>query len=394
MLWEVGAFIPTFLVPLVMLAGCCRMSDVLIVGGGIIGLTSAYELAKQGCSVTILERGCVGREASWAGAGMLPPCEFHPNSHEFTSLTRRSFERWPTLTAELRELTGIDNGFRQCGTLQVCATTGDGQLAEEADRYRQMGVTADLLEVSELRERFPFLHPGIARVLHLPEFCQVRNPRQIRCLKRACEQLGVTIREGEEVREFSVSRGMIHSMRTQVDEYACGEVVVASGAWSEQVMGLLGIEVPVLPIHGQIVLLGGVDPNLKSVVEQGSRYIVPRGDGRVLVGSTIEQIGFEKRVREQDVNALREFACSLVPELEDAEIETTWSGLRPGSAAGLPYLGRVAPVENLVVATGHYRSGLQLSAITGRIVAAFVNDNVDELGLDLSDFAVPQMLVV
>ncbi len=344
------------------------MTDVIVVGGGVIGLSIAYELAGQGVAVTILERGQFGQEASWAGAGILPPGNPVAAVEPAARLRAASHVRWEPLSRQLRSDTGIDNGFRNCGGIAVqLHPTGDA-LQNEIDAWRREAVEIEELPRARLLEAEPSINPAAVAGYRLPQLCQVRNPRHLKALLAGCATRGVELVPGAAVTSFDREHEKIVAVRTVNGVYRAGQFCVAGGAWSEQLMAEAGCQVSIKPVRGQIVLLSMQPLPFRHVIEVGSRYLVPRPDGRILIGSTEEHVGFDKRNTAGAVAELIRFATEVVPCLTEARYERAWCGLRPLSADGLPYIGRVPGMENLFVAAGHFRSGLQTSPATALLM--------------------------
>lgn len=375
-----------------------KTSDVLIVGGGVIGLSLAYELAGQGVGVRLLEQGQCGREASWAGAGILPPGNFEAAATPESQLRSLSCQRWPSLTQRLREETGIDNGFVTCGGLEVrgpltedsCppedAHPGEtGSLRDEADQWQREGVAVSLLTAEQLREKEPALSETITAGYHLPQLAQVRNPRHLKALLAACAARGVELCSGEAVETLQRAGNRITAVQTATGTFSAGRVCLCGGAWSARLLRPFLPELPLVPVRGQIVLLAVPRPLFRHVIQAGPRYLVPRPDGRVLIGSTEEWVGFDKRNTAAAVAELLAFGTRLIPRLAGATLERTWAGLRPRTADGLPCLGRVGEVENLYVAAGHFRAGLQMSPGTAVVMSEQILGR--ETSIDLSPFA-------
>lgn len=346
-----------------------RMADVVVVGGGVIGLTIAYELAGQGRRVAVFDRSQFGSEASWAGAGMLPPGDPTGAKTPEARLRAASHTRWADLSARLLEQTGIDNGFRRCGGIQVLPSDLTEHAAGQVRQWHGEGVIAQLFEDSELRTLEPQLNPDITTAYHLPQMCQVRNPRHVKALLAACIQRNVELSPSDPVVDFETDGERVIALRTGTGRHEADQFVVAGGAWSAGLLSRLGVSLPIEPVRGQIVLLTSRPGLLRQVIELGPRYLVPRPDGRILVGSTEEHAGFDKRSTAQGVSGLLQLATRLVPVLEDAQLERSWAGLRPRSRDGLPYLGFPPRWSNLIVAAGHFRAGLQLSPATGLVVS-------------------------
>jgi glycine oxidase len=361
------------------------MQDVIVIGGGVIGLSIACELVGEGVSVAVLDQGQMGQESSWAGAGILPPGNPEAAASPESRLRAASHGLWPALSARLKDETGIDNGFRRCGGLEVRIQGAVDSLDEEIAAWRREGVRVEPLDGHAVRQCEVELNPEIACAYRLPEMGQVRNPRHLKALLALALKRGVRLFAGTPVCGFDRTREKVVAVATTCGKIAGGQFVVASGAWSGQLLGELGSRATVRPMRGQIVLLTMPALSIKHVVNVGPRYLVPRGDGRVLVGSTEEIAGFDKRTTAGGVGGLVEFACEVAPPLSEATFERAWAGLRPQSADGLPYLGRVGQVENLFVATGHFRAGLQLSPVTALLVSQLVMGR--KPALDLAPFS-------
>jgi len=361
-----------------------RSHDFLILGGGVTGLTTALRLAEQGGRVAVLERGRTGREASWAGAGMLPPGNLDRAEDAESRLRGYSHALWQDFADTLYERTGIDTGFRICGCLEIEDPNLPNelaqirrQLADEQIEFRH------LTNRRELQECVEGLHPTIQTGAFLPGFGQVRNPRHMKALLAACLDMGVTVHE--ETAALSLVRsGDRVLVRDHTTEYIADRILIAAGAWSNELLrqSAIDVQLPVFPVRGQILQLRCSRLPFRCVIQQGRRYVVPRPDGLMLVGSTEERCGFEKRTTGEGIQSLLEFAVSVVPALGDAEVVTSWAGLRPGSADELPMIGRLAGLENLFVAAGHFRSGLQMSVGTAWVLADLMMDREPAISLN------------
>tara|TARA_R110002111_G_scaffold18931_3_gene46323 strand:+ start:4816 stop:5922 length:1107 start_codon:yes stop_codon:yes gene_type:complete len=358
------------------------MMDVNIVGGGVIGLSIAYELAQQGLSVAVFDRQQFGKEASWAGAGMLPPADLKSASTPGIQLRAASKTMWADWSCRLKEESGIDNGFLNCGGWQV--TLGDDLPGwqDHISEWRQSGAIVEECDRASLTDAAPFLSQEIQAAFYLPEMCQIRNPRHMKALLAACAEKGVQLNPGTPIIGFEIDSANITGVRTASGIYRAGRTVIAGGAWSPEVLSRLGIQCEVVPIQGQIVLLSMTRLPFRHVIECGNRYLVPRSDGKILIGSTECNTGFNKENTAEGVGGLLQFAQSIVPCLNEAKFERAWAGLRPRSVDGLPYLGYVPGYENLVMAAGHYRDGLQLSPITARLIRQLICDEKTDLPLE------------
>lgn len=334
------------------------MPDVLIAGGGVIGLSVAWELATHGASVTVVDQGQIGREASWAGAGMLPPGALEGATGGEACLRAFSHQLWPEWTTELQQVTGIDNGYRNCGAIELSL---DGNLDSMRESWAVEGNAVTPLTPQQLMQLEPTVTRDAADAFVLPEFAQVRNPRQLKALISACRDSGVELVEGNPVLEWDRADGRVIAALTANGRINADQFVAASGAWSKRLLATAGCDIPVEPVRGQIVLLRTQQPVFTHVLQVGPRYLVPRPDGRTLIGATEEHVGFVKQNTVEGVQGLLEFAARVVPALCDAELERCWSGLRPAGRGDVPFLGPVPGLDNLFVATGHFRSGLQMS---------------------------------
>ena len=361
--------------------------DCLVIGGGVIGLTTAWRLAQLGLSVRVVDQSTPGREASWAGAGILPPGYPSPVSGSalaagsspadtfppavadpLTRLTAITCSLWPEMSAELRTTTGIDNEFHRCGGLELSLGTLEALIAART-HWDAIGARTEWLEPSAVRELEPAFSGREAAFL-LPDLCQVRNPRHLAALLRACELAGVEITPNCPVTGWTSHHGRLTTAVTPSGEIAAGQFCVTAGAWSSQLLARAGVTLEVIPVRGQIVLLEPCEVRLTRVIERDKRYLVPRRDGRLLIGSTEELTGFEKGNTDEGVSGLLEFATDICPGLKDARIEKCWSGLRPSAVRGRPFIGPVPGWDNLLVATGHFRSGLHLSPATAEILVS------------------------
>ena len=358
------------------------MSDIVLIGGGVIGLSIAYELATHGASVRVLDQSQLGQESSWAGAGMITPANpEHAPSPEIR-LRGESFVRWPDWAARLREETGIDTGFACCGGIGFAPYHSKVEATALAKKLRNEGVRAERLDSPQLRNLEPHLNPAFSDPIYLPDYCQVRNPRLLKALLAACAARGVKLSPGMPAIGFEQQAGRVTAIRTPTEVISAGQFVVCSGAWSQTVLAQAGCQISVEPVHGQIVLLDMLPLPTRRIIEVGPRYIVPRADGHLLVGSTEESIGFNKRNTAEAVAELIRFGCELIPSLKSARLERCWSGLRPGSPNGLPHLGRVPAIDNLFVAAGHFRAGLMLSPITAVLLRQLLLGETPTICLD------------
>jgi glycine oxidase len=346
-----------------------KQPDVAIVGGGIIGLTCAYFLARSGFSVSLFDRGELGKEASWAGAGIIPPGNPLGAATPLDRLRAIGSMRFPGFSEELRELTGIDNGYVRCGGIEFL----DDEIREVLNLWTQEGIAFEKLPAPALANHEPGVEFAPGEPYLLPGCAQVRNPRHLKALVTACDQLGVGVHPLTPVEAIvpgykNQRRGVCHVRgRGKVE---ADRILVAAGPWTDMLITPdnhrgHGIH----PVRGQIVLLKPATRVISHVLMHGKRYLVPRIDGRILIGSTEEpEAHFEKANTAEGVSGLLSFATRLVPALAAAELERCWSGLRPATRDGLPFIGPVPGWDNVFVATGHFRAGVQLSIGTAQAI--------------------------
>ncbi|MHB1558827.1 MAG: glycine oxidase ThiO [Isosphaeraceae bacterium] len=367
-----------------------KCGDIVIVGGGVIGLSIAYALAREGLRPILLDRREPGREASWAGAGLIPPIADRPpgggvSLNPLAALRGWSARLYPEWSAALQDETGIDPGYRRTGGVDVAWTAHeDDALRAAAGQWRAEGIAWERIPPGDHARVEPALNPKLRSVYFLPDRAQVRNPRLLAALKAAVVRRGAVLEGYRAALGFTIDGRRITAVRTEAGEIPCGRAIVAAGAWSGGLLEPAGVRAPTPPIKGQIVLLRAERPLLRRVVEHGKNYIVPRDDGRILVGATEETAGFDTRPTAAGARDLLGEAIRLCPALGEAAIEATWAGLRPGSVDGRPYLGVAPEVENLILATGHRRAGLQLAPGTAELVVDLVLGRTPRL--DLSPF--------
>jgi glycine oxidase len=347
-------------------------SDAVVVGGGVIGLGIAWRAARAGMTVTVVD-DAPGRGASWAAAGMLAPVtELHYGEDELLALNLASAARWPGFAAQVEEASGQPVGYRPGGTLAVARDADDNAALEDLYRFQvRCGLDVQRLRSRECRQLEPGLHPGIRGGVLAAGDHQVDNRALVRALLVACERAGVRLVQGR-VAELATRGDRVTGVVLDNGEtLSAGTVVLAAGCWSGGLGGLAAEALPpVRPVKGQLLYLRGpADQPLCSGNVRGLEvYVVPRGDGRVVVGATVEEQGFDTRVTAGAVHDLLRAAMELLPDVAELELVETVVGLRPGSPDNAPMLGPAGP-EGLVVATGHYRNGILLTPVTADAVA-------------------------
>jgi glycine oxidase len=341
------------------------MTDCIIIGGGLIGMLTARELAAGGAAVTVLDRGRTGGEASWAGGGILSPLYPWRYADPVSELAAWSQARYPELAGELAEESGIDPQWTRSGLLMLGVE--DADLAQAwAGRW---GATLEPLDGSAVAACEPALSGSLAEGLWMPDVAQVRNPRLVQALRGSLERRGVRLREGVDVTGLVVSHGRVQGVDTEGGRLAAGAVLMAAGAWSPALLAEAGIGLDVQPVRGQMILFRGSPGLLNRIVLDHGRYVIPRRDGRVLAGSTLEYVGFDKATTTAALDDLKAAAVGLVPALAQLPLERQWAGLRPGSPTGVPFIGAVDGIDGLYVNTGHFRNGVVLGPASARLAA-------------------------
>lgn len=355
-------------------------SDVLIVGGGVIGLSLARALHKKGVrKVTVVERGELGQEASSAAAGMLAPHAEADREDEFFRFCRESNDLYPGFAAELLDETGIDIELDLSGTLYVAFSDNDTlDIRRRYEWQRAANMPVEHLTAGETRKAEPFVSPDVREGLYFPEDGQVENRKLIEALRIYAELNRIGIIERAEVSELSKEEGRVTGVLTTQGALSAGTVVLATGAWTSFIkLGPAAVPIKVKPFKGQMIAYHTAKRLFQRVLYSPRGYIVPRMDGRVLAGATVEDAGFDKETTGAGSEFLRETAVEIAPSLGSLEISERWAGLRPFAADGLPVLGSVGAYENLLAATAHYRNGILLAPLTARILAEKIVDGGD-----------------
>ena len=361
--------------------------DVLILGGGIIGMLTAVELARKGVQVTVLERGRPMRESSWAGAGILSPIYPWKYPDALSILVNRSLALYPQMMERLQALSGVDPEHRKTGLIMPVFRSSEWFSMDGVDPWRRrFGWQVERLTGAEARQVEPCLAKKVVGALYFPEVGQVRNPRLARAVEATARVLGVDIRYGEEVIDLSVKGGRVSTVTTNNGKLRAGKVLVAAGSWSGELLKKAGYTLPIQPVKGQILLLKTAPGTLTRIVKHADAYLVPRADGRILVGATMEMAGFDRRTTLSALHTLSGALLTMAPCLADAQVEQHWMGFRPGTPDGLPYLGQVPGYDNLYVAAGHYRNGVVLAPVTAEAMSCLLTD--DALTVPLGAFAV------
>lgn len=348
--------------------------DVTVIGGGVIGCLTAWRLAGRGAHVLVLERGQAGKESSWAGAGILCPIQPWLYPDAFTRLVDASLKLYPSLADELETRTGTSPEFLRSGLLvpffnDDATSHRDAALAWS----RRHGWAVEDLDAHAALAAEPALADDAVGALLWPGVQQVRNPRLLHALREALRRDGVALRERAEVAGFVERNERIAGVRLEDGEVIeTGQVLLAAGSWSGELARRAGVTLPVAPVKGQIVLLKTRPGTLRHIIKHDRAYFVPRRDGRILVGASMEFVGFRRGNTVAAIQALLSSVLRLTPGLADDVIEHQWMGFRPGTPDGLPLLGPVRRRPGLWVATGHYRNGVALAPVTAEIISGWM----------------------
>jgi len=359
-----------------------RRPRVAIIGAGVIGLGIAWRLAGR-AAVTVFDRANAGSGASHAAAGMLAACcEAEPGEEALVALGRESQARWPAFADELSRATGIDVELRREGTLILALTADDqAEIAHRLEFQLQLDLPLQWLSAAQTRAREPHLAGKIAGALFSAQDHQVDNRKLAQALRAAAEAAGVTIHEHRPVKEIVVQGGRAKGVALEDGTIAAADIVVlAAGAWSRGIAGLPpDRRPPVRPVKGQMLALqmDPAAPLLTHVLWAPGAYLVPRRDGRLIVGGTVEEQGFDDKITAGGMLTLLEAAWRAVPAIEELPVAEIWVGHRPGSRDDAPILGP-GPAEGLVYATGHHRNGILLAPVTADAIARLVLDDVVE----------------
>jgi len=342
------------------------MTDFAIIGGGAIGLLTALELARAGAQVSLLERAATGQESSWAGGGIVSPLYPWRYPDAVTALATWSQQHFPDFAETLRDSTGIDPEFTVSGLLFL-ETDEQAQAKSWATthQHRLEQLNPDALQ--------PGLNSPSTDALWMPHIGQIRNPRLMKALKIAAQQAGVQIHEHTTVARFDIQQAKIQGFWSEQGDYwRIPQVIVCAGAWSAQLLATVGIALPIRPILGQMLLLQTPPGLVSRIILHQNRYLIPRRDGHLLVGSTLENVGFDKRTTDEARSSLWQTACALVPGLAACPIVQQWAGLRPGTPDGIPYIGPHPQIAGLYLNSGHFRNGIVLSLASTRLLADLV----------------------
>lgn len=348
-----------------------RGAEIVIIGGGIIGCTLAYDLARRGAQVTLLERQALAQEASWASAGIISaPSPAYAYRQEMEEI---AFRRYPALIQEIEALSGVSTGWHPTGKTVVGSDVDAAALRHMLEWEQSFGLDVEWLDGAALRAREPAVSDRYTCAVQTRAVASVLLGRVCLALTRAAEHYGAAIVEHMPVLGIETQGGRATGVRTIDGTRPAGVVVVAAGAWSRMLGESLDFTIPTVPVRGQMIAIADPPIRIRTVIAGGGIYIVPRADGTVAVGATEEhEAGFAKDVTPAGLRWLAEHVDALVPSLNDGRLVASWAGLRPSSADGKPLIGKIPHLENVWVAAGHFRSGAMLAPGTSELLTSSI----------------------
>ena len=347
--------------------------DVAIAGGGVIGGSIALELARAGLRVGVFDRQQPGQEASWASAGIISPAPENPGQIASVELAKKSAAMYPEFVSKIEEISGKRTGYRAKGTLQALfSRDAKAELSTMIAVYHGLGLKAEPLRADDVRELEPALSEEIEAAVLRPDEASVDNRALTAAVLEAAQRSGAEVFSGSGVKAIWHEGNSCRGVTLQNEKVEAKWTVIAAGCFSGTIEGVAAYA-PVKPAKGQMVSLRADDLTIERVLWSEKIYLVPRDDGRILAGATVEYAGFDKRVTAGGIEKVLGAAIELAPRLKNARIEETWAGLRPDSQDHLPILGPTG-LEGLLMATGHFRSGILLTPITARLIREWITE--------------------
>ena len=362
------------------------MTQVAIVGAGIVGLAIADELTRAGAVVDLFEKESeTGTEASWAAAGILSPQTEVTGPGPFLDLMLMAHSLIPETVVRLQSLSGIDLSYRASGTLGVALSDSDEkELEQQGSWQKKAGIRVERLSASQVKSLEPNVDGAVRWGFFWPQTAQINNRGMVEAYRKAVRKQGATIHRHQSVRRFLLDKETAVGVETDQGEIRADWIVNAAGSWAG-FDATLPFQIPVIPVKGQILQFRSKGPVVRRVVKSPRAYLVQRTPEQLIVGTTVERVGFDKSVTSEGKESIREGIREISSAIDSCSFETAWAGLRPGTPDGLPILG-ASPVKNLLCATGHYRNGILLAPLTGRIIAEQIVHG--RSSIDLSPFGV------
>lgn len=345
------------------------ISDFTIIGSGINGLLTARQLVNTGATVTIYEKNQLGQESSWAGGGILLPLYPWRQDHAITELVTHSIKLYPTLNEELLRQTGIDPEWIASGLL----ITRNPDI-QQANAWCQNN---DIPYYPGTIEQLAPFHTEPLDPIWLPSVAQARNPRLLKALIYDLKSKNVVFKESNALQGIQISNNRIHSITTSVEKTPVNHLILTTGAWTgdlwEVLFGAINTTSPeIFPVKGQMLLFDAKPDTLTHMILDDDRYLIPRRDGKILAGSTVEKQGFNKKTTADAKQQLSSFAINLFPALADFPIINHWAGIRPGTQHGIPYIDKHPEIENLSINAGHFRNGLVMAPASAQLLTDLI----------------------
>ncbi len=364
-----------------------RTADVVVIGGGVIGSAIAWNLAAQQQHTILVEKNQPGKEASSAAAGILAVASGRSKRGPMYQLKSASQKLYPALVQELEERTGIDIEYQRAGVLDLIRTDADEKKYRQLyDLRREQGYTATWLSADEAQRFEPVLTANIRGAVHFADDHHVNNERLAEAWAQGAAQRGTTVQTGVTVNEARITNGKVTAVRIGEEWVNTGLVVIAAGSWSQEVGAIFGLTIPTQPAKGQMLTVRF--PPLQHVISWNDHYLVPRKNGEVVMGSTVEFVGHNKEVTLETIRALIDRSEDLVPAVRTAPLNRFWAGLRPYSPTRRPMLCRAPGLDNVILATGHHRNGIVLAPITGQLICELITTG--KTSMSLEPFAFPR----
>ncbi|HEY6943792.1 MAG TPA: glycine oxidase ThiO [Candidatus Acidoferrum sp.] len=350
-----------------------KKCDVAIAGGGVIGGSVSLELARAGLRVAVFDRQKPGQEASWASAGIISPAPENPGMIATVELAKRSAALYPEFVEQVEEISGQNTGYRRKGTLEALfSQDAKAELSTIIALHHGLGLKAEPLRAEDARELEPALSDDVEAAVLRPEEASIDNRLLTAAVFEAAQRSGAELFPASRVKGIWRDGGRCRGLLLENEKVEAQWTVIAAGCFSAAIEGVSAYA-PVKPAKGQMIALRADDLEIERVLWSEKIYLVPRNDGRILAGATVEYVGFDKRVTAGGIEKILAAAIELAPGLKDARIEETWAGLRPDSLDHLPILGPT-DLEGLIMATGHFRSGILLTPITARLIGEWITE--------------------
>ena len=362
-----------------------QTADVVVVGGGVIGCFIAYELSKAGLEVVVVEKGQVGAEASSAAAGLLVPLHMAEEERALFELHLTSTRMFPAFVPELEKETGISVEYIPSGILRVALNEEEetARLSQFQKFGEAFGMAITRLDTTEIHSLEPELAPTVCGGIFSHDEAYINNGRLVLALARGASIRNARFLEGGLATGVRRTNGRFSALQTNEGEISAGHLVVATGAWSRVFCKAMDITIPVAPARGQMLAVTTIRRLLQRPINSSNGALVPRADGSVHVGATVEHVGFDKRNTPEAIANLLDRGTAVVPALSDGRVDRMWSGLRPFCEDGLPAIGGIPGWENVSVAAGHFTMGITGSPITAKIIKELIVDGHWDKSMDI-----------